>query len=590
MASDTVRCKLLLTLIVCLIVAVERSSLVIADVFVEETAISVLQNRSITSIDVSGNLSIVGSTPNAYIFQYNGSHWELSQVLTASDDYTSNGEFGLYVAICATGPVAIVGSDDHKAYIFQQTNNVYWQETAILAVNASNYVDIYNNLAIVGAYQQAYIFQLQNDTNKWIQIGELAYKNTVHQISSVSISANLAIVGREMYCHNYGIMHSGEVRFFQLNYNSSIISWKQVFNFTFHGNELCDYIMPWAFGFSIAIPTFTDIYNNFAIVSQPCVPVTYILEYNCNYNYNCHDHFYSLNVVYSTNVTYGPVGISQGFAIIGPYRLSPYLSVTTERISLRSSVYKYDTINSRWSHFENIATRTDMQPLELVVVSDSFVIGTANDAIYFVSIKSIADKPFEIIIDYQYDTTLDITKMCCRDTSDFSFSNDECVDSKLPTTTSFLSKGIYKIEFTDCDNSPALTQTNKHGIYTIKSMGNTAAFGGYYRYLETNLVSTSDSDHISFCIIPGYCTNNDKLYISYTTYTSVASYKSVTNSTITLSNGYFDPHANTFSGVCQHILIGCQGGVGTLTCVQYLHRETSGLKAFAAMVIDPATM
>ena len=168
------------------------------------------------SVSISGTYAIVGSyfkssnKGEAYIFQYNGTTWTQTSVLTASDGAT-NDYFGNSVSI--SGTYAIVGaygktSNTGAAYIFQYNGTAWTQTYILLATGGANYenfgysVSISGTYAIVGAPANssskgaAYIFQLIGTA--WTQTPVLTViggANYDYFGYSVSISGTYAIVG-----------------------------------------------------------------------------------------------------------------------------------------------------------------------------------------------------------------------------------------------------------------------------------------------------------------------------------------------------------------------------------------------------------
>jgi len=195
------------------------------------------------SVSVSGNFAIVGAykededasdlntlsdAGSAYIFQYNGSTWELQQKLVASDRAASD-YFGYSVAI--SGNYAIVGafqedqdaldgntlSNAGSAYIFHYNGTTWEQQQKLVSTdraiddNFGYSVAISGEYAVIGAHNEdedealentinsagsAYIFKF-NGSN-WAQVQKIVGINRFSSSrfgSSVAISDSLIAVG-----------------------------------------------------------------------------------------------------------------------------------------------------------------------------------------------------------------------------------------------------------------------------------------------------------------------------------------------------------------------------------------------------------
>ena len=153
---------------------------------------------------------------SAYIFKNNGSNWVEELKLTASDA-SADDRFGFSVSI--SGEHAIIGAylNDEKgtnsgaAYIYRNDNNTWVEEIKLLASDATiedrfgRNVSIYNEYVIVGSHLNdeggedagaAYIFKKKN--NVWIEETKLlASDATSHDWFgiSVSISNSHAVAG-----------------------------------------------------------------------------------------------------------------------------------------------------------------------------------------------------------------------------------------------------------------------------------------------------------------------------------------------------------------------------------------------------------
>jgi uncharacterized repeat protein (TIGR01451 family) len=175
------------------------------------------------SVSITGDRAIIGADgadPSnegaAYIFEFNGTNWVETAILTASDG-ASNDRFGLSVSIF--GDKAIIGTiddDDNglnsgSCYIFE-FNGLNWLQTSKLLASdgvPSHYfgysVTINDTKAVVGAKWDndhagaAYVYEY-NGTN-WIQSAKLLANdasNTEYFGESVSIFGDTVIVGSYM--------------------------------------------------------------------------------------------------------------------------------------------------------------------------------------------------------------------------------------------------------------------------------------------------------------------------------------------------------------------------------------------------------
>ncbi len=180
------------------------------------------------SVAISGDYAIVGASNAgagysyagaAYIFQRDGSDWNQTAKLVASDT-TSSAGFGGSVAI--SGDFVIVGAKGEdtgganagQAYIFQKDGSDVWSETEILVasdVAAGSYfgasVAISGDFAIVGAYKadpdgdtdagQAYIFQ-KDGSDVWSETEVLVASDATAEYQfgyNVDIDGDYAVIG-----------------------------------------------------------------------------------------------------------------------------------------------------------------------------------------------------------------------------------------------------------------------------------------------------------------------------------------------------------------------------------------------------------
>lgn len=180
------------------------------------------------SVAISGDYAVVGASNAgagfsyagaAYIFQRDGSDWNQTTTLVASDT-TASANFGCSVAI--SGDFVIVGAKGEdtgganagQAYIWQKDGSDVWSETQILVasdVAAGDYfgasVAISGDFAIVGAYKadpdgdtdagQAYIFQ-KDGSDVWSETEVLVASDATVEFQfgyNVDIDGDYAVIG-----------------------------------------------------------------------------------------------------------------------------------------------------------------------------------------------------------------------------------------------------------------------------------------------------------------------------------------------------------------------------------------------------------
>ena len=117
-----------------------------------------------------------------------------------------------------------------------------------------------------------------------------------------------------------------------------------------------------------------------------------------------------------------------------------------------------------------------------------------------------------------YDSLIEITNV--------TNSNEELVYQNEINTDEihslFITDGCYDVTLYDdtsnnnndnSDNDNNGISLTQHGSFTIYVNGETGGVGGYYYDSDTRTICT-DMNHVSFCIIPGYCNGNNDIYIS----------------------------------------------------------------------------
>ena len=176
------------------------------------------------SVDLDNNQLIVGAPAKAdfgsnsgaaYIFQFNGSMWQETAKLTASDTLAYN-DFGYSVSI--DGDIAAVGARTNytgvgAVYIFKRNGSVWEEETKINCPDCGTQgqalfgraVSLKGNRVLIGAQQSsqslyeagtAYIFKREN--NNWILEKTFIPADAVITAQfgwSVSLADNYAMIG-----------------------------------------------------------------------------------------------------------------------------------------------------------------------------------------------------------------------------------------------------------------------------------------------------------------------------------------------------------------------------------------------------------
>jgi hypothetical protein len=117
------------------------------------------------SVSLSGNVVITGAdgdddngpeSGSAYVFRYDGEHWNLEAKILASDGEEDD-EFGVSVALC--GAVAVVGADADfdngpfagSAYVFRcQPETSEWEEETKLLASDGQALDFFGRSVTIG--------------------------------------------------------------------------------------------------------------------------------------------------------------------------------------------------------------------------------------------------------------------------------------------------------------------------------------------------------------------------------------------------------------------------------------------------------
>ncbi|KAJ5069909.1 hypothetical protein M0811_11421 [Anaeramoeba ignava] len=202
--------------------------------------VSILKNY----IVVGASTATVGSNPSqgkAYVFNFNGTYWNQSQILVASDGGPYDG-FGKSVGIAENfiivcSPYATIDwrSCQGKAYMFNYDGK-YWNQSQILVAsdgdaqnNFGNSVSITQNYIVIGAYNayvgsnnsqgKAYVFN--SNGTYWNQLQILiASDGASYDLfgRSVSNSENFIIVGANNA--QFG-NNSGQGKAYMFNFNGT---------------------------------------------------------------------------------------------------------------------------------------------------------------------------------------------------------------------------------------------------------------------------------------------------------------------------------------------------------------------------------
>ena len=498
------------------------------------------------SIGTDGNFTIIGSrlsddygsnSGSVYIFDYNSMEFTK---LTPSDS-ASGDWFGYSVAIF--DDIAVVGSmldDDYErssgsAYIFQyDTEMETWNQTAKLTASDAAANDHFGYSVgitkvpcddcyhvIVGTIaEKTYIFRYNSSNEVWNQHTILTPNDTQAGISfgfSVAMYEEFAIVGAMGDTH-LGIT-SGSAYIFR--YNESNDSWNQFTKLTASDGETLD-----RFGLSVAIHNYT------AIIGAPRHDhnggnggSAYIFKYN-----EVNGLWIEVAALTSSNThTYGffgrQVDIYGDLAVIGAIWSDVYL-------------FEYNHTNGTWAEIVKIiATHGESVEVESATISNKFVaVGSHSNTMYIATVDDLKNPQVTIRVDYNYKTSMDIIGID-NGTDYFASTIDECNQGEiLNNTISYVLPvaGCYAIGFYDCDDSVVNDRTDNHGSYEIEVQNVLGGFGGYYFDSETRVICTNNIyNHVSFCITPQFCSNNQQLWTHDESDITMTSYQAMVNSTIT---------------------------------------------------------
>jgi len=160
-----------------------------------------------TAIAIENNTLIVGAFGDnaangaAYVFNYNGSAWEQTQRVEASDK-TTDDWFGLRVAI--QGDLMVIGAegevDNNKAYIFRYNGSEWIEEQKLEGgTKFGTAVSIYNNRVVIGAYNADTIYIYKYNGTSWTEEQSITSEVSGSRFGrSVVIKDDKIIVGAEL--------------------------------------------------------------------------------------------------------------------------------------------------------------------------------------------------------------------------------------------------------------------------------------------------------------------------------------------------------------------------------------------------------
>ena len=496
------------------------------------------------SIDAHENFVIVGApyedndnvtnSGSAYIFDYK---FEQFTKLTACDAASDHAQFGRSVAIF--DDIAVVGSpgDSYNnvsylgsVYIFQyNTTTESWNQTAKLTVSDAVYrfgvsvaIASYENYyhVIIGTLlgEKAYVFRYNSSNAEFNQLASLVPGDVQDYNSfgvSVGIYGNFVIVG------SFGDDNfRGSAYIFR--YNEVNDSWSEVVKLRASDGRSSD-----IFGRSVAI------YNDTAIIGAP----SYDDKSGCIYSFKYNESTESwIEVSKYTASDYDP----DESRLFGwdVDRVNDLIIVGSVR---GAYVFQYNSVNHTWDEVAKFGafgsdTFHHAGPGVAINGNLSFVgcSGCMNDLL-FATIDELQLPPITLKIDYDYKTSMDIMGID-NNNDDYFFTINECgLDKQFSDTLSWIveAAGCYSVTFYDCDDSVVSDRTDYHGSYEIEVYGVLAGVGGYYFDSETHVICTNNIyNHVSFCINPQFCINNEHLWTNESEI-PLSSHNAVVNSTIT---------------------------------------------------------
>ena len=510
-----------------------------------------------TSVATHGNFTIIGSkyqqnngvaSGSAYIFDQKLDHFTKLQ----ANDGASSDYFGYSVAIFDN--IAVVGSpyDDDSGinsgsvYIFEHNTELgTWDQSAKLtASDAGIYgkfglsvgVSIYNNCHLVlvgtGAFiygtHAVYYFSYNRSNGSWnersIFTGSDVQNTGAGFGYSLAVKEKVALIASRTD-DDLGI-NSGSVYVFR--YDAGNDSWNE-----FEKLHASDGSAGDLFGSSVAL------YENTAIIGafNSQHGKAYIFKYNEN-----NESWVEVAKLTSSNPNSGDrfgyaVDIFGDLAVVAaPNSFNDLLGA--------AYVFNYSIVNNTWNEIAKIvgidSLDADYFGVAVAIVDNFVIIGcyiNCNWPTYVASIDDLVDPPLKMQINYNYKTSLNIIGID-NNTNYISDIVDECSSfEELDDSVSWTLQetGCYSIEFYDCDDSVVNDRTDFHGSYKIEVYGALAGIGGYYSNSETWVVCTNDIyNHVSFCIDPQFCVDNQQIWTNDESEILLTSYKAMVNSTIIL--------------------------------------------------------
>ena len=517
-----------------------------------------------SSIATNGNFTIIGSRDDsgndagsAYIYDHNS--MQFSQI--TSNDGESLDYFGASVAILDN--IVVVGaywdddagSSSGSAYIFQYNVEMgTWNQSAKFtpsdgdegdgfgnSVRIENYDNYYR--VIVGTFsaEKAYIFRYNSSNGEWNQHAILAAKDGQAFDdfgASVAVDEQFAIVGAN-YDDDTGY-NSGSAYIFR--YEDSNDSWNQFAKLT-----ASDCIYNDRFGTSVAI------HNNVTIIGAPLHNLNGITEAGSAYifKYNQTNESWIQVAKLTASDANSDANFGSEVDIYGD------LVIVGASSDIGAYIFKYNLMNDTWDEITKIVGINSLSPSESVSIYDNFfaIASSLDDTVYIGNVYDLKNKAITVKVNYNYKTSMEIVRIDINNTDYFSDSIDECnnfnyeifngsiISYPLPVN------GCYSITFRDCDDSVVNDRTDNHGGYEIEVYNILAGLGGYYFDSETRIICTNDIyNHISFCITPQFCSNNQKLWTHDESDTKMTSYQSMVNSTLTFNQNTTNDIYMTCSG------------------------------------------
>ncbi|KAJ5066579.1 hypothetical protein M0811_13516 [Anaeramoeba ignava] len=259
------------------------------------------------SVSVYEDVIVIGSTDvtKAYIYRYNGTFWNEEQILYESVSY-----FGQSVSVYEN--VTVVGTIANKTYIYRY-NGTFWNEEQTLYESSSYFgysVSIYGNVIVIGTWdvKQVFIYRY-NGTNFEL---EQTLSGPSYFGYSVSIYGNVIVIGawdaKQVFIYRYNgtFWNQEQILTFIYRYNGSI--WNQEKNLT----EPFSY-----FGESVSI------YENFTVIGAHGANQVFVYEaslipqvniVNCSSLFSSFDCYWdeiqsSLTLIYQINYGYDWIDI-----------------------------------------------------------------------------------------------------------------------------------------------------------------------------------------------------------------------------------------------------------------------------------------